>query len=247
MTRSQSAATSGMTWLETRTARPSSASRGCRCAPSRALITSRPLVGSSNTRLARFDAPSRAPAPGAVVRPSTTRRRGGRPVPRDRVAPAASVVFGRDRGRRHALKFGAVLDVFANGQVVVDADRLGHDAEPGARLDRPRATSMPSTSTRPLSGRHQPGDRADRRRLAGAVRTEQSRHDAVRHLERHAVDRGGLAVTLANLAGRESWTGPRDVDHERRPRQLLERTAASSVVAVALRDESRRSARARSR
>ncbi len=50
------------------------------------------------------------------------------------------------------------------------------------------AASMPSTSTRPASGRHQRVEHAQRGGLAGAVRAEQAGDLPVRRSEAHAVD-----------------------------------------------------------
>ena len=175
MTRSQSAATSGMTWLDTRTAQPAAASR---------VISRADLARAHHVEaVGRFveHEVGRFVHQRARQRetPAFTHRQ--RPAGA-RAASAASPSWASSRSIRalthrggDALQFGAVLDVLANREVIVDADvfRERRRAWP-ARRSAARATSMPSTSTRPASGRDQAGDRADRGGLAGAVRAEQA-------------------------------------------------------------------------
>ena len=97
------------------------------------------------------DGPSRGPAPDAVVRPSTDGRAAA--CQRGEIEMLQHLRRARrDRGRRHALKLGAVLEMFANRQVVVDADRSGTTPSLARASIGRAATSMPSISIWPLSG-----------------------------------------------------------------------------------------------
>ena len=61
-------------------------------------------------------------------------------------------------------------------------------------------TSAPSSSTRPESGAVSPTDHRERRRLAGAVRPEQSDDFAGRNVEVDALDDRAAAVRLRQIA-----------------------------------------------
>ncbi len=117
-----------------------------------------------------------------------------------------------------ALQVGAVFEVLANGEVIVDADVFRNHAEPARAAIGCAATWTPSTSTRPRVGTHQAGDRTDGGGLAGAVRAEQRRDRSIRHLERHAVDRGRRPERLANVVDGNHGVSPRGADDKRRPR-----------------------------
>ena len=69
-------------------------------------------------------------------------------------------------------------------------------------------TSRPSTIDAPGIGTDQPGDRAQRRRLSGAVRAEQSGHEPVGRQQRDVLHRDGLAVALLNAPRGGSWRVP---------------------------------------
>ena len=119
-------------------------------------------------------APARARSRSWCAGPARSLRSGGRGSPPSPAPPTARAV-------RRAIAPAACRaarrssDVLARGQALVDAARVGQHAERAARaLPASRAASMPSTSTRPLSGLHQRVEHAQRGGLAGAVGAEQA-------------------------------------------------------------------------
>ena len=68
-----------------------------------------------------------------------------------------------------------------------------------------RGMSSPSTVDPPRARREQPQHDGDRGGLAGAVRAEQRRGRAGRHLEAEAVDRDHLAVALDQILHPNCW------------------------------------------
>ena len=84
----------------------------------------------------------------------------------------------------------AELQVLADGELADHPAALGHvrDAEPRDRLGR-AAGDRPPVEANLARLAHRVRDRAQRRRLAGSVRAEHGDHLALRHLERHAVQR----------------------------------------------------------
>ena len=82
------------------------------------------------------------------------------------------------------------------GLVEREAVVLGHVAEPGANTDRDRcATSMPQTSMRPFGRVGEAEQQPEHRRLAGAVRADETDAPAG-HLDRQIVERECARIAL---------------------------------------------------
>ena len=166
-----------MTWLETSSVAPPSASRWNVFQRSRRSTGSSPTVGSSRT--SSSGEPSSAVASDTRARWPPERRL--TTWSRERLQPDR-----RERGvgrvaprSEHARE---VAQVLADGQVAVHGRRLRHvaDAPRAAAASRPPGRARGPSQTRLLHA----DDRAQERRLAGAARAEQARHSAAAHLER---------------------------------------------------------------
>ena len=97
------------------------------------------------------------------------------------------------------------LQVFPRRQQRIERDLLWHDAELGRRLPAvERSIEDPDlAAVEP----HAPGDRADQRRLAGAVRAEQREQFSLPQLEGRAVQRDDVAERLPRVRDREDVHG----------------------------------------
>ena len=159
-----------MTWLETSSVVPSSASRWNSAHRSRRSTGSRPTVGSSST--SSSGSPSRATASEARERWPPDSRPTSESAWSTRSTRSSACSAGVLRRPQHP---GEEAQVLGHGEVGVDARRLGHVAHPAraARRSRPAARAprrgRPAPSARPTM-------RADQRALAAAGRTEQAGH-----------------------------------------------------------------------
>ena len=184
--RSQSAATSCMTWLENSTQRPSARSSCRKRRSERVVITSRPLVGSSSSTLRGSCTSARAIA--VLVRcpcenPSTRRSMKS-------CMPSAAtrrVDPRRDARLGDAVQAPEILDVLARREPLVEAAGVRQHAEPAAHVARLRgridAVDQHAAGVR----LHERVEHAQRRGLAGAVRAEQAGDLAVARREAHVV------------------------------------------------------------
>ncbi len=92
------------------------------------------------------------------------------------------------RSEQHPEQRADEVDVLADGQIREQGERLGHVADPLARLPSERAGFLAEDRDGP-GGRHQgTGQQADGRRLAGARRTDHTKDGAGRDDERDVVD-----------------------------------------------------------
>ena len=111
-----------------------------------------------------------------LVLPAARARR-GRASPWTRSLDAVAV---------HAVQAAVKAQELAGGELLVDERAVGDEAEGGlGRLGVVREVVPVRSTMRPDGGLQQPGDHADRRRLAGTVRTEEAVDLSRRHLDRH--------------------------------------------------------------
>ena len=80
---------------------------------------------------------------------------------------------------------GEELEVLVDAQVVVDAEHVGHVAEPPAHVAGAVGGVVPEDRQRPDVGSQQGGDHRERRRLAGPVGADEAEDRARRHGEIH--------------------------------------------------------------
>ena len=172
---SQSADTSCITWLENSTHRPCSRSRRTMSRTARVLITSRPLVGSSSSTFDGSWTSARAIADLGALAVREAGRCGDR---RSRSCRAGRTVRRRVASSARPLRpcsSPKYSDVLARGQPRIQAEAVGQHAEPGLRLLRSAhridVVDLDAAVVRP----HHRVQHPQRRRLAGAVRAEQSR------------------------------------------------------------------------
>jgi hypothetical protein len=102
---------------------------------------------------------------------------------------------------RDIKKTGEDEEIFANGQVDIQSDFLGHD--PGHGLDGPVVdrSGQAVDGQCPRCFRRDAMDHANGRRLAGPVGAEEAETLALADLERDAVDGGEIAVFLDQILG----------------------------------------------
>ena len=150
----------------------------------------------------------------AAASRASTRAAGGPARPRGR--RSRSPARPRRARSSHALEPGAQLDELAAREEVVDRLVLGHVADPPVERRVP-AHGLAEDAHRALRGRDQAGDRAQQRRLAGAVRPEQRRHARLDG-ERDVADRDDAA---------EPARQPVDDDRRLRAVPLIRAPAAS--------------------
>ncbi len=105
-----------------------------------------------------------------------------------------------DRGVVEPVQMAEVGDVFARAHALVQAARIRQRAEPAAHGDRVGGGVDAVDEHLAAIGLHQCVQTAQRRRLAGAVGSEQAGDFAVARAERHAVDGDDLAERLVQIA-----------------------------------------------
>ena len=109
-------------------------------------------------------------------------------------------LLGQVRTRK-AVQRAEDFEVLARREERIERDLLRHDPELGRRPAPVRnpieGPDLPAVET------HAPGDRANERRLAGAVRTEQRQQLSLPQLEARAVERHGGAELLPGVDHRE--------------------------------------------
>ena len=86
------------------------------------------------------------------------------------------------------------MEVLARGQILVHAEEIGDVADLFANEVRLRADIQPHDLRATLIRRLQRGQHADRRGLAGPIRTDEPEHFSRRNLERDPFHRFELAV-----------------------------------------------------
>ena len=96
---------------------------------------------------------------------------------------------------------GDDLQVLAAGQVRVEARLLDDRPDARERLARLAGCGSPSSATSPEVGCVRPEQRADHRRLPGAVRAEEAEGDAGGDGQVDAVDRRAVAELLRQRVG----------------------------------------------
>ena len=181
-------------WLETKTVRPSRARPFKRLRTQRIPSGSSPFTGSSNSSTSGSPSsaaamPSRWPMPSENF-PARWRATDASPT---RSSTSST------RPRRDVVGLGEHPQVVAGA--APGMDRLG--LEEGADLvERPREIVVMAAVHRDVAGVRdvEAHDHAHRRRLARAVRTEESGHDARADVEAQLVD--------GELARRSAWSGP---------------------------------------
>ena len=94
------------------------------------------------------------------------------------------------------------VEILARGQQRIDGELLRHDAELLRRASR--SHRLIEHANLAAVEPHPAGDRADQRRLAGAIRTEQRQQLALAQLERGAVR---APARLRNASGRRTRSG----------------------------------------
>ena len=92
-------------------------------------------------------------------------------------------------------------DVLAHGQLHVERVLLGNDSEPSTDRDAVSSRVEPEDAELPVRDRGDAADHAHRRRLPGAVRTEETEGLASLEVEVDRVDCGELAEALDEPAG----------------------------------------------
>jgi hypothetical protein len=102
-------------------------------------------------------------------------------------------------GGGHPVQAGVEVEVLDGRQALIQAGRLGEQADARAELVGVDADLGPLDPRPPLAGPDQAGQQPDRRRLAGAVRAEEAEHLAAPHLDREAADRPGIPEPLPEL------------------------------------------------
>ena len=118
------------------------------------------------------------------------------------------------------------LQVLARGQQRIDRDFLRHDPELGGRV--PAVEHAIEHANLAAIEPHAPGDRANQRRLAGAVRAEQGEQFSLPEIERRAVQRCDRPELLSRIRDSE------DVHIGSRPRvSSSTRTGAAIECVVA--------------
>ena len=121
----------------------------------------------------------------------------------DRIARAARQVHQIQRPidllpelvSRQSVELPEERQVLARVQLRIERELLRHDAEHPPCLDR--SERMAGDLRGPVIGLHQPAEHVDRRRLPGAVRTEQPVDFRAPHREADAADRFDLAEPLS--------------------------------------------------
>ncbi len=99
---------------------------------------------------------------------------------------------GFSRGAVQILEFSVEVEILLHGQILVQAEFLRHVAERAAqRLDLLARIAVEHPN-RSRGRQEEPGEDAHERRLAGAVRSDESRHHASADLEAHV--RKGCAL-----------------------------------------------------
>ena len=119
---------------------------------------------------------------------------------------SSSAVRRRHLGARDVEVAAVQHEVLLDGELAVELVALGHDADPGP--DPPAVDGRVETEDPQLAvgDRRDAADHAHRRRLAGAVRTEEPERLARCHLDVDAVDRGEVSEALDDLACRDEGT-----------------------------------------
>ena len=180
----------GRRWLDTRTALPSSATRGASCAAtgSRAGPTRSPARrGSAPTdrpagrRRARDAAACPSEYPPALRRAASSGRRGRAPRRRGR----------RRSPKRPRARGGGSVRSAAGGS---SGPRAPHHG--GHRAVRGSRTANPSTVAEPVVGLHETQQHPQRRALPRTVRAHEPRHPPRHDLEAQGVDRRHRAEPL---------------------------------------------------
>ena len=114
-----------------------------------------------------------------------------------------------DLSPRHAFDASDKAQIRGHAHVGVQGGMLGQIANAFAYLERVLEDVEPRDFDRPTGRRHEPGDDAHRRRLAGAIRAEKAQDLPGRHAERDIGDRGQVTVAFGEML---------DFDHEVRTR-----------------------------
>jgi hypothetical protein len=118
---------------------------------------------------------------------------------------------------RQRLHVGEEFEVLAHGQVLEQRELLRHVADARAQLLGLRGHRQPEHVDLPFARREQAAEHADRGRLAGTVRTEETVDIAARHREVDVVDSDERAETLGQavradreigVAGRVHFPAP---------------------------------------
>jgi hypothetical protein len=119
------------------------------------------------------------------------------------VLAAGAEAEPRDRRFRRRRRFGKSVDacdefqILAHGQVVIEAEALGHVADPALDLVGAGAdVESEAGATARIRGQ-QPAQHADRRRLAGAVGAEEAVNGSALHLQRQVAHHLAPAERLA--------------------------------------------------
>ena len=187
-TRSASRSASSRLCVETRIAQPAARRSSSR------RRTLRVISGSSPTSARRAAgssarAAARAPARPSAASLSTARPRASTPWP-----VKLERRRSRDRWRARlgeAVERGVDAQVLADRQAIPEARRLGEKSDSRAECCRRRARQRHAVDGHATARRRdQPGEHPHRRRLAGAVRSEQRDDLGRRHVERHVVHDG---------------------------------------------------------
>jgi len=93
-------------------------------------------------------------------------------------------------------------EILLGAEVLVERDRLGHEAEGGAVGER-----LAVEGDGAAVGLAQPGDEGHEGRLAGAVRTKEAEEFAAGDVDRDAIERGERAIALGHGLEREHGVG----------------------------------------
>ncbi len=100
---------------------------------------------------------------------------------------------------RHLPDPGDEVEVGAHRHLAVERRRLGQVADPSLHLHRAVEDVVPPHPRRAGVGRHVAGENPHRRRLAGAVRPEESEDLPLVHFEGDPLDRGPSAEGLGQV------------------------------------------------
>jgi len=106
---------------------------------------------------------------------------------------------GTDGRGAQAVEAGEEQQVVLQGHLAVEARLVEHDAHARPYLVRLAAHIVPSHARRSRGGREQRGQHLQRRRLAGAVRSQQRQYLAGRDAQRHALDGRERAEAAAQV------------------------------------------------
>ena len=117
-----------------------------------------------------------------------------------------------------------IAQVVGRGEIVVEADLIGHIADATFHDQRLTRRIVPEHDRLPIRNVGQAEQHQDGRRLAGAVRAEQSENLALRDGERDSVHHGDAVIALGELMGLDEVFG------HRRPNLATAPTRISSAA-----------------